>query len=207
MNPRIASLSSPTNWGTKWTSNVLEKKEWQQTISYKKLSMSFPFYNFHPSRRPQIALWLIETSKNALIVVERTKIYHRTSTFSQLKFLTLCTQIPLYIRMLNFYFNGGLNWNFMELKLRKIREALIHLLVWIEPLWNWNKVSTAVLCIFVSFELNLYGIETWHTCSPRWRSSVVWIEPLWNWNKCHPPVRVPVQCLNCTLMELELIVI
>ena len=38
--------------------------------------------------------------------------------------------------------------------------------VWIEPLWNWNRLSDEVLKTMQEFELNLYGIEIPWLLSP-----------------------------------------
>ena len=98
-----------------------------------------------------------------------------------------------------------LNWTFMELKLELY--CVVHtcaILVWIEPLWNWNS----------------------HMLSISESLPLVWIEPLWNWNyitrqnakhgirfelnlygieivRCVQIAKVYIFCLNWTFMELK----
>ena len=99
------------------------------------------------------------------------------------------------IKVSNHTFQPGdsLNWTFMELKWGIPEPWGACVLVWIEPLWNWNFFCFFVVLLLLLFELNLYGIEMKVFELNLYGIEIailncnafilaVWIEPLWNWN-------------------------
>ena len=120
----------------------------------------------------------------------------------------------------------GLNWTFMELKLRLFVDHFGHTNVWIEPLWNWNVLNSNAYRGAKPVWIeplwnwnNIFGFipASWSRCL-NWtfmelksvfyldniQLMVVWIEPLWNWNSCKMCCRkLALPGLNWTFMELK----
>ena len=121
-------------------------------------------------------------------------------------------------------FKFCLNWTFMELKCVSNITNATSSEVWIEPLWNWNKVFYSNIAWM--FGLNWTFMElkypmlaasqaalmrlNWTFMELKLRLALwtndlmnVWIEPLWNWNREYYSVLLVFICLNWTFMELK----
>ena len=80
------------------------------------------------------------------------------------------------------------NWTCEGLKhYRNTYCFMISLLVWIEPVRDWNNLTALIPPRnAVGCELNLWGIETDEFLSHSFFTSLVWIEPVRDWNQLIP---------------------
>ena len=109
---------------------------------------------------------------NMLICTTYSKHIGINRTFMELKqTCARCIPQPL----------AGINRTFMELKQVRQGRSLRRCAVSIEPLWNWNVVSSTATRWASVYQSNLYGIETCNEVSAV-TLNIVSIEPLWNWN-------------------------